>query len=117
MTWHVENDPDQFAYYPLPVFHELYTELDLLLLTAANDTERWPAIVAGTAQVLDRLDHVADPKVVCPTATDVIKKLETVKGNFELYGRSSIDLGRKDTSRVSVTCKIGAQQACNTLIA
>jgi hypothetical protein len=84
------DDPERFAYFPLPVFHELYTELDLLLLTADGGAERWPAIIAGTAEVLDRLDYVAAPKVLCRTGIDVIKDLLNCKRTFDDCGQAAV---------------------------
>lgn len=89
MTGYLDN-PDRFAYPPLPVFHELYTELDLLLLTAEDDAQRWPAIIAGTAEVLDRLDHVVDAKVNCRNGIDVVKELLNCRRTLDHYGHAAL---------------------------
>lgn len=85
MTRDVEDDWAQSAVFPVPVLHELYVDLDLRLMTAADDTERWSAIVAGTAEVLDRFDHVTGPNVLCPNDTNVIGYLRAAARSFEFY--------------------------------
>jgi hypothetical protein len=89
ITWYQKaaDTWDQSAVFPMPVLHELYADLDLLLLTATDDTQRWQAIVAGTVDVLDRFDHITDPKVICPTDTNVIGYLRAAQRSFEFYGQ------------------------------
>jgi hypothetical protein len=85
VTRDVDNDWDQSAVFPVPVLHELYVDLDLRLLTATDDTERWSAIVAGTAEVLDRFDHITSSNVICPTDTNVIGGLRAARRSFQFY--------------------------------
>lgn len=63
MTVPLDDDDPRVCYPPLPVPAEWYLDLDLQLINAADDSERWAAVVAGTREVLDRLDHLASPRV------------------------------------------------------
>jgi hypothetical protein len=78
-------DGDRYSFYPFQVIPELYADLDLQLLTAADDTTRWAALIAGTLEVLDRLDHLAAPNIICATGTTVIQRLAECVQQFERH--------------------------------
>jgi hypothetical protein len=48
---------------PVTLPPEIYADLDLMLLTATSEDQRWQAIVAGTAEVVARFDHLAEPRI------------------------------------------------------
>ncbi len=66
------DDDDSLRYPPTPVMPELFVDLDLQLFTAADETVRWAALVAGTREVLDRFAHLASPKVRVSTGPEVV---------------------------------------------
>lgn len=82
-----DNDP-QICYPPTPVLAEWYLDLDLQLLVAADEEERWAAVVAGTREVLDRFDHLASPQVRVLTGPQaVVVRLRKNAEKFIVAGR------------------------------
>ncbi|WP_370500815.1 hypothetical protein NWT09_08365 [Mycolicibacterium sp. jd] len=74
------HDPDDegLVYSPTPLMPEVYLDLDLMLLTAVDARGQWPALVAGTQEVLCRFDHLADERVFCASARSVIADISSV---------------------------------------
>jgi hypothetical protein len=56
---------------PVSVSPESYADLDLMLVFAPDEGQRWQALVAGTIEVLNRFDHLTQWRASCPTAADV----------------------------------------------
>jgi hypothetical protein len=83
-------DDDRYSFYPFQVIPELYADLDLQLLTATDDTTRWAALIAGTREVLDRLDHLAAPNIICATGTTIIQKLAECVQQFDRHGATEL---------------------------
>jgi hypothetical protein len=78
------GDDDPFVYPPVPVIPQLYVDLDLELLTAADDGVRWDAIIAGTREVIDRFEYLASTKVRELTGPElVIRRLASCRQGFE----------------------------------
>jgi hypothetical protein len=51
---------------------EYYADLDLLLLTAADDRQRWEALIAGTREMIDRPGRLAEVGFLRPGQQDVL---------------------------------------------
>ena len=82
-------DEDCFAFAPMQVIPELYVDLDIQLLTAPDDDARWSALIAGTREVLDRFDHIAEPKIICATGEFVTEQLAQCVRGFRDCGLPS----------------------------
>ena len=81
------DDDDSLRYPPTPVMPELFVDLDLQLFTAADETMRWAALVAGTREVLDRFAHLASPKVRVSTGPEVVvSRLDACVQGFSAIG-------------------------------
>lgn len=83
-------DDDRYSFYPFQVIPELYADLDLQLLTASDDATCWAALIAGTREVLDRLDHLATPNIICATGTTVVQGLAKCVQQFETHGAAEL---------------------------
>ena len=93
-------DDDRYSFYPFQVISELYADLDLQLLSATDDTARWAALIAGTREVLDRLDHLAAPNIICATGTTVIHSLAKCVKQFERHGAAELSRWLQDVVEV-----------------
>jgi len=87
----VDDDDPMFCYPPTPVLPEWYLDLDLQLLSASDESQRWAAVVAGTREVLDRFDHLASPQVRELTGPQtVVVGLRKNALMFEAAGRADM---------------------------
>jgi hypothetical protein len=84
-----EIDESRYAFAPMQVLPELYVDLDMQLLTARDDRQRWSALIAGTREVLDRFDHIKAPKIICATGEFVIEQLDQCVVEFRNCGAGS----------------------------
>lgn len=95
-------DGCRYGFSPLPVIPELYIDLDLQVLTATDDTERWAAVIAGTREVLDRLDHLAAADTICTTSITLIQELTKIVEWFEQHGAVELAVWLHDVIDVLV---------------
>lgn len=91
-----ERDPDdQLVYSPAPTVPELFIDLDLMLLSARDESARWSALVSGTREVLSRFDHLSDSRIFSANARTVIDSLTSCAGRFEDLGVPALALWLK----------------------
>jgi hypothetical protein len=72
---------------PVSVSPESYADLDLMLVFAPDERQRWQALVAGTIEVLNRFDHLTQWRANCPTAADVSEAFSRAADRMAGYGR------------------------------
>lgn len=93
-----DDADDGLVYSPTPLMPEIYLDLDLMLLTAPDGRGRWPALVAGTREVLCRFDHLADDRVFCASASSVIADISSIVKRLDSLGCN--ELGRWMKSQI-----------------
>lgn len=85
--WEWDEDTEQrLVWGPITLPPEFYADLDLQLLTATDEHQRWEVLIAGTAEVLNRFDHLADPKVLCATEVDLIAGFAESRRQLHAHG-------------------------------
>lgn len=103
---------DEIVYSPTPALPEIFLDLDLMLITAADEKALESALMAGTSEVLCRFEHLADKQVFCASSSTVIADISTAARRLDELNASALALWLRGEILEVLTAHYKLQQLC-----